>query len=66
METWFGLLGVGGLLGAQALPRVSGVGEQLPAEHTVTRHCPPTAPRQSVPGPGRPGPRAPWRVQCSC
>ena len=33
-------LGEGGLLGAQALTKVSRVGEQFCAEYTLTGHCP--------------------------
>lgn len=58
--------GEGGLLGAQALTKVSRVGEQFYAECTLTGHCSHTALRQSVPGPGRPGPQPPWKAQCSC
>lgn len=65
MEATYELLRGGWLPGCPALPRVSGVGKQLPAEHILTCY-PSAALSQSVPAPGRPGPLPPWRVPCSC
>lgn len=59
-----GSWGRGGPPGAQ--PRVSGTGEQLPAGAPDLPLTASAAPRLSVHEPGRPGPRPPWRVRCSC